>query len=228
MRVRRMSKPQALDLFCGAGGVTFGLMQAGYEVTGVDITPQPRYPGERFIQADVLDFPIIGDYDLIWANPPCQAYSCTKGLPKKGNRVYPELIAPVRQKILDAAPPTWCIENVPGAPMRQTLMLCGLMFGLKVLRHRIFETSHLIFAPHHPRHTGRLADGDYCSVYGHGGGFRGGPPGCKGIRGNTPQNNRVAAWREAMQIPWMIRRELAQAIPPAYSQFIGTALLKRG
>ena len=139
---------KALDLFCCAGGASMGLHRAGFEVTGVDISPQPRYPF-RFVQADALVFPLDG-FDFIWASPPCQAFSRLRYLHKKER---PNLIPAIRARLVAAGVP-WCIENVEGAPLGDSgflIMLCGTMFGLctedgraELRRHRIFETSFSI------------------------------------------------------------------------------------
>lgn len=125
---------KALDLFCGAGGVSEGLRRAGFEVTGVDINPQPHYRGGVFVQADAMTFPLEG-YDLIWASPPCQAFTAYRRRPEHV-RPRENLIPGVRER-LQAQGAHWAIENVPGAPLRRDLLLCGSMFGLDVRRHRI-------------------------------------------------------------------------------------------
>jgi len=206
-----------LDLFCGAGGAAMGYHRAGFdEIVGVDIVPQPNYPF-TFTQADALAFPLDG-FDLIHASPPCQAHSAlTKGT--NAGREYPDLIAATRRH-LEAPGTEWVIENVAGAPIRKDLMLCGEMFGLGVLRHRFFEFSSLFDKPqqpHHPRHRGRISgwnhgvyyDGPYFAVYGAGGG--------KGT---------VAEWQTAMGIDWTDnRKSIAEAIPPAYTEWIGAQFL---
>ncbi|HUW30252.1 MAG TPA: DNA cytosine methyltransferase [Planctomycetota bacterium] len=209
-------KFRALDLFCGAGGASMGLHRAGFDVTGVDIVPQKRYPF-TFIEADALEVPLAG-YDFVWASPPCQHYSTATSLSKTRNQ-HPDLVAATRSRIRQA--PFYCIENVVGAPLRGTLMLCGLMFGLKTLRHRIFETNFLIWQPVHPRHLGTVHAGDYVACYGNGGGLNARRPHAHWIGNNTPENNRVAAWRTAMGIDWMTRKEISQAVPPAYATWIG-------
>ena len=118
-------RPRALDLFCGGGGTSYGLALAGYEVTGVDTMPQPRYPF-RFIRADALEFPLDG-FDLICASPPCQAYTAARHI--RGNE-HPRLIGPIRERLAASGIP-WVLENVPGAPLINPVMLCGGMFGLK-------------------------------------------------------------------------------------------------
>src|SRR5215467_701837 len=130
-----MTRPRLLDLFCGAGGAAMGYHRAGFDVVGVDIKPQPRYPF-TFIQADAMTFPLEG-FDAIHASPPCQAY-IRSGMYDKSR--HPDLLPPVRCQ-LERSDVPWVIENVPGAPMRVDLKLCGCMFGLGVARQRWFETS---------------------------------------------------------------------------------------
>lgn len=193
---------KALDLYCGAGGASMGLYRAGYDVTGVDLNPQPNYPFE-FIQMSALDVDLSG-YDLIWASPPCQAFTWSA---KQWHKEYPDLVDATRQRLILAGVP-YIIENVIGAPLVDPQTLCGTMFGLKLIRHRLFETNFDWQAPPHHRHTGTVRHGDYFTVAGHGG------------------NGRRAhhLWVEAMGIDWMTNPELAQAIPPAYSEYIANQL----
>lgn len=198
--------PRVLDLFCGAGGAGYGYYLAGYEVIGVDIEPQPHYPF-KFCQADALTYPLDG-FDLIHASPPCQAYSAASAPFKYAGKVYPDLVSPIRERLLARGIP-YVIENVPGAPLLDPITLCGLMFALRVVRHRRFETSFPISAPSHPVHAWRTArmgrtpkSGQLWSVVGN--------------VGNVPDASR------AMGVSWTISgRELAQAIPPDYTAFIG-------
>jgi DNA (cytosine-5)-methyltransferase 1 len=200
---------RALDLFCGAGGVTKGLQRAGYHVTGVDLVASPRYCGDAFIQGDALTVDLDG-YDFVWASPPCQAYSCSTLALRNAGRHYPDLLAAVRARLQASGTP-YAIENVMGAPMRSPTMLCGTMFGIPVLRHRLFETSFPIAELLHPcRHTG-----DEIPIYGHG------TPSWH--RERKGRNFSTAEKRAAMGIDWMTRDELSQAIPPAYAEFIGRA-----
>ena len=209
-------KPRLLDLFCCAGGSGMGYSRAGFEVVGVDIDPQPNYPFE-FHQGDALQFLARHgrEFDVIHASPPCQGYTALKAV--HGNP-WPLLIDPVRD-LLERVGVPYVIENVQGAPVRRDLTLCGEMFGLGVLRHRYFELGGWSAAqPAHIPHRGRVAgwrhgeyfDGPYFAVYGNGGG--------KGT---------IAQWQTAMGIDWTSdRRELAEAIPPAYTEFIGAQLLE--
>ncbi|MFM8798887.1 MAG: DNA cytosine methyltransferase [Fluviibacter sp.] len=207
-----------LDLFCGAGGAGVGYNRAGFDVVGVDIEPQPRYPFE-LIQEDAFEFIERGGwkgFDAIHASPPCQRWSSlTRGF----NRIedYPDVIAYVRHLLVQTGLP-YVIENVPAAPLDNPVTLCGEMYGLDVIRHRIFETNWNLQQPRHIPHRGPVAgwrhgkmyEGPYLAVYGHGGG--------KGT---------IEAWREAMDVYWMeTRPEISQAIPPAYTQYIGSELLK--
>lgn len=143
------NKLKLLDLFCGAGGATMGYYRAGFEVTGVDINPQPNFPF-KFIQEDSMKFPLEG-FDVIHASPPCQAFSIASyGRRHKEGRIYPDLLTPTRERLKESKQP-WIIENVIGAPMSRMIVLCGLMFDLRVFRHRCFESSHVLFSPSHPR-----------------------------------------------------------------------------
>lgn len=190
-----------------------GLSRAGFEVVGVDIAPQPHYPFE-FHQADALEFPLEG-FDLIWASPPCQAFTVARQFHKKE---APDLIDAVRCRLRGSAA-SWVIENVPEAPLRNAVMLCGKMFGLKVFRHRRFETSPFVLVPpHHGHGSDRIGEGFYM-VVGHTTGRQGAE-----MWGRRVNNGTVADWREAMGIDWMTRHELTQAIPPAYSQFLATRI----
>lgn len=207
-----MTKLRVLDLFCCAGGAGMGLYRAGFEVVGVDIKPQPNYPFE-FHQADALDFPTDG-FDFIWASPPCQAYSVTRKIGGTGDQ-HPELVEPVREKLIASGIP-YVIENVPGAPLLNPFVLCGTMFGLKVYRHRLFEASFFVLVPAHHPHVGSTNASRAYSSFADGAAII-----C--VAGN---NFRRADGALAMGIDWeTTRAELAQAIPPAYSEFIGRAAI---
>ena len=214
-----MSRPVLLDLFCGAGGMAVGYHRAGFDVVGVDVKPQPRYPF-RFVQADALEY-LAGHgrgFDAIHASPPCQRYTTASF--HEGNRErHKDLVGPTRD-LLESAGRPWVIENVPRAPLSPgSMMLCGLMFGLKVFRHRWFESSHLMLAPAHPSHRGkRIGVGGMCCVIGHGGG----PNYRTRLRGEA---DNKAAWQRAMGIDWMTRDEMAQAIPPAFAEYVGRQLM---
>ena len=209
-------KPRLLDLFCGAGGAAMGYHRAGFEVVGVDIAPQPHYPFE-FHQADAFDYPFTWDFQAIHASPPCQAYSRLSAMHPDASP--PMLIDAVRERFGRFGVP-WVIENVEGAPLADRsdlfgahgVMLCGSMFDLGIergylRRHRLFETSFSIAQPD-CRHRG-VAVG----VYGHG-----------GHTGKHRMLYRDEA-AEALGIDWMTRDEMTQAIPPAYTEFIGEQLM---
>lgn len=209
-------KPLLLDTYCKAGGCTKGYQQAGFYVVGVDIEPQKNYCGDEFFQGDALEFIERHgrEFTVIHASPPCQAYSRTKSLHKNK---HPRLVAPTRA-VLKATGKPYVIENVPGSPLQNYVILCGTMFGLRVFRHRLFECDPPIwFAPkacHHwarasgnsalkkeKRVTPNLTDFDILTVTGH--------------------DFIVADAKIAMGIDWMTRDELSQAIPPTYTEFIG-------
>lgn len=193
-----------------------GLARAGYDVVGVDIKPQPRYPFQ-FVQADALRPPFeLKDFDFIWASPPCQDYSALKGLTEKERG---KLIPQVRAMLIASGKP-YVIENVVGSELRDPIRLCGSMFGLGVWRHRDFEMSHpplLIPECQHPLVPEPI------DVTGTGGPFAGTRKSANGGVSRKPKNLSHA--RSAMGIDWMTRVEISQAIPPAFSEFIGRAAL---
>lgn len=203
---------RALDLFCCAGGAGMGLHRAGFEVVGVDIRAQPNYPFE-FHQADAVSFPLDG-FDLIWASPPCQAHTTLQA--RHQDREYPCFISAIRERLKGAGVP-YVIENVVGAPLINPVMLCGSSFGLKVRRHRLFEASFPILE----LPCAHAAQGRPIDVSGTGARRLGARTDGKGGNPNKPRNLTEA--REAMGIDWMSRKEISQAIPPAYSEFIGIA-----
>lgn len=199
-----------LDLFCCCGGMSKGFAEADHhEITGVDITDDHQYPF-NFIHSDVFDLSLdfLQQFDFIHASPPCQQYSfATKGIRNKGKK-YPDLVAKTRQLLLKIDKP-FIIENVIGAPVRKDIMLCGQMFGLRVLRHRIFEThGFTVLQPPHERHRPAFCKGYsyYATIAGHGGeGF----------------SYRLEEWQKAIGIDWITnKKHLTQAIPPAYAEYI--------
>lgn len=218
-----MSKPRLLDLFCGAGGAAVGYHRAGFDVIGVDINPQPNYPF-RFIQEDALRFMDMGQFqgfDAIHASPPCQRN--VKGLAVVNERLgrisrHEQLIVPTRARLAAAALP-YVIENVIGAELIDPVRLCGSTFGLPIHRHRLFESNtHLVVPPcnhrwqNKPRYwtswrpNGEKRLAKVVQVYGN--------------AGDSSQ------WPEAMGIDWMTRNELREAIPPAYSEFLGRQFIR--
>lgn len=195
-----------------------GLHRAGFDVTGVDINPQPRYPFP-FIQADATTIALRG-FDFIWASPPCQHYS---DLAKRNGNAHehPDLIPQVRKMLQASNAGAWVIENVEGAPLLNPVVLCGTMFpGLRVLRHRLFEATFPILAPPHGAHPkvhtfdkrkshfGKTNEWtDFVQVTGGG-------------------NSTLAAAKDAMGIDWMTKEEINEAIPPAYAEHIGRAAIE--
>jgi DNA (cytosine-5)-methyltransferase 1 len=207
-------KPRLLDLFCGAGGAAMGYHRAGFEVVGVDIQPQPHYPFE-FHQADAMTYPLDG-FDAIHASPPCQAYSVLR---RFTDGSYPALIEPVRERLKASGVP-WVIENVVGAPLLNPVRLCGSSFGLRVWRHRLFEMTDpptLVPTCSHYFHGLPL------DVTGTGGPSR--KPRVTPGGGLSRKPRDLAEARAAMGIDWMTRQELAEAVPPAFTEWIGHRLL---
>lgn len=206
-----------LDGFCRAGGSSWGYRRRGHHVTGVDIEDQPNYKGDEFIQGDAVEY--IANhghkYDLIHAGPPCQ-FDCTLTAgTNAGLYVYPDLLEPTREALIATGRP-YVIEQPQGKAskrMRVDLRLCGEMFGLEVIRHRIFEFG--LWSMEQPKHIkhrglirgynhGRYQEGYYYQVYGDGGG-----------------KGSVEDWQRAMGIDWMWdKKDLAEAIPPAYTDYI--------
>jgi DNA (cytosine-5)-methyltransferase 1 len=229
-----VSRPRLLDLFCGAGGAAVGYWRAGFAVTGVDLVAQPRYPFE-FVQAEALAWlaartALVGRrFAAIHASPPCQVYSELRTMRNRlgGVGAHPDLIAPLRE-LLDETGLPYVIENVPGAPLRDPVAICGTAVGLPVVhclerhphvyrdrqvyRHRLFETNWPLAAPpcdHSVPALGTYGNGGRWKRNGRRGGYQG-----------TPAENR-----KGMGIGWMTREELADAIPPAYTELIGRELL---
>lgn len=206
-------KPRCLDLFCKQGGVSKGLVSAGYDVTGLDIDDQPLYPFP-FIKANALTYP-LDDFDFYWASPPCQLYSRLKGLVKHS---YVDLIVDVRNRLKSTGKP-FVIENVPGSPLLNPILLCGTMFGLKVRRHRLFECHPSIY-PLLPPHACKGKFG-YTNTYK---GVSSFANGAKLICVVGHNFNTIDA-KSAMVIPWMNREGLREAIPPVMAEFIGRIMI---
>ncbi len=215
--------PRLLDLYCCAGGASTGYARAGFDVTGVDINPQPRYP-HVFIRANALDIladrAFLDEFDVIAASPPCQAYSPLNALPStKASHEHPDLVGPTRDALTAWGGP-FVIENVKAAPLNKatSIVLCGCMFGLRTYRERRFEPGGglVLTAPIHTRREShiartatsrrreRWAAGWHVSITGDVGTYVG---------------------PEAMGIDWMSGNELSEAIPPAYTRHIGMQLL---
>ncbi len=206
-------RPKLLDLFCGAGGAAVGYYRAGFDVFGVDIKPQKHFPFE-FHRADALEYMREHgkEFDAIHVSPPCQKYSrmsnCRIGLSK----TYPDLIEMVRNTLPLPGGSPWIIENVAGAPLRNPIILCGSMFGLKTYRHRFFESNVPLAPPIHPPHVTPTSKAGHWN-----------PGTLVSVCGNCAP---IALSREAMGIGWMNRDELSEAIPPAYTEFLGRQLIR--
>ncbi len=230
-----MTRPRLLDLFCGAGGAAVGYHRAGFEVVGVDINPQPHYPfafrqedaltilyylnhrgGSRYTWPDGRQALLTaGDFVAIHASPPCQRYSTMTGPARER---HPDLIDPVREA-LERTGLAWVIENVPAAPLRDPVTLCGSAFGLRVRRHRAFESSlPLRGTDHFHAEQGRPV-----GVYGQH------PDARQHLRPDGTQRGTKATsvghGQRAMGIDWMTWGELAESIPPAYTEYIGRQLI---
>jgi DNA (cytosine-5)-methyltransferase 1 len=222
MATPAVTRPRLLDLFCGAGGAAMGYHRAGFDVVGVDIAPQPHYPFE-FHQADALTWPLDG-FDAIHASPPCQHYTRLRTLPWLRDRVYWQSIPPVLDRIAATAVP-WVIENVESRAAMNALgsawVLCGAMFGLRwddgreLYRHRVFASSEFMLAPGHPKHQTVLVPGRLLKDRGRLN---------NGYVVGGHQNGLRAM--NALGIDWMTGAELSQAIPPAYTEWIGAQLLR--
>lgn len=207
-----VSRPRLLDLFSGAGGAGWGYFLAGWDVTGVDLAPQPRYP-RRFVRGDALEFPLEG-FDAVHASPPCQRWTPYARRTGVRGELHPDLLTPTRERLLRWGGP-FVIENVPQAPLRDPVQLCGSSLGLDVRRHRHFESNcPLLGLPcEHHWQTPRFP--------------------CAGNRTNLRRTVEVGVYRiplgiqrAAMGIPWMQKHELSQAVPPAYTLHLGQQLLR--
>jgi DNA (cytosine-5)-methyltransferase 1 len=211
-------KPRLLDLFCGAGGSAMGYHRAGFEVVGVDRDPQPEYPFE-FIQMDVFEAVRgVEGFDAIHASPPCQPFTAMRTLADAGGkRLRPsEDRVDETRAALQAIGVPWVMENVKGSPLINPLQLCGSSFNLLVRRHRLFESTHLMFGlpcRHAEMPRAIAVYGDHPQS-----------PGDKSYRINRART--LAEGREAMGIDWMTWRPLTQAIPPAYTEWIGRQLIR--
>lgn len=206
-------RPRLLDLFCGAGGAGYGYHLAGFDVVGVDINPQPHYPFQ-FVQADCMDVDVFAGIDAIHASPPCQAYTrkaANWGRKRTSWAEHPDLLGPTREKLIATGLP-YILENVMGARMRPNMVLCGTQFGLRIIKHRQFECSFPVTAPE--------ASCDHSDVYNPWSG-----------KGRSAREHR-----EAQGTPWIpqcggasrkagVTGDLNNAIPPAFTQFIGEQLM---
>lgn len=204
-----IDRPRLLDLFCGAGGAARGYQNAGFYVVGIDIKPMPRYCGDEFHQADALEYLAKhgAEFDAIHASPPCRRCSISSShWPDMGYR--PHLLPETETRLLKTGRP-FVVENIDHAPfMLPSVLLCGIQFRLHVIRHRRFSSNILLLTvPHIYEHPKR---GDFAT--------------CAGHEGNG--SNKYSVWADAMGIDWMTKDELSEAIPPAYTEFIGRQLMK--
>lgn len=208
-------RPRLLDLFCGAGGAAKGYYDAGFEVVGVDINPQRNYPYE-FHQADAMTFPLDG-FDAIHASPPCQSYSAATRHLSDGTA--PKLVDDIRDRMRATDRP-WVIENVEGSPLAtftnlfgdHGVKLCGTEFGLRIWRHRLFETSFPVQRRSRCRH-------DRPPINPHREESR------QRMREEFGNTDLELVWRTHAGVDWMSRMEGRQAIPPAYTRWIGRQLI---
>ena len=208
-----MTRPLLLDLFCCQGGAATGYHQAGFDIVGIDIEPQPLYPFP-FIQGDALNPPVnLTRFDAIHASPPCQAYSVATANPDN----HPRLLEPIRQMLRQWGGP-YIIENVEGASreLNNPFRLCGSFFDLKVRRHRLFESNIAVMStPCNHSDQGRTI-----GVYGH----SDGPNATRGSR-HGDKARTIDEARDAMGMPWADWHGCKEAIPPAYTEHIGQQLI---
>jgi DNA (cytosine-5)-methyltransferase 1 len=205
-------RPKLLDLYCCGGGAGHGYEQAGFDVTGIDIEPQPKHKG-KFIQADAIEYLKAHwhEYDAVHASPPCQAYSTASMQFRIAGKEYVDLIALTRVELQKTRLP-YIIENVPGSPLINPIELCGSMFGMRTYRHRLFESNINLIAPEHPKHISKNTkmgrkpvNGDFIQYVGH---FSG-----------------VKEVREMTGLYWLGQYELAQSIPAQYTKYLGMQLM---
>lgn len=218
-----MKKLTLLDLFCGAGGASVGYNRAGFDVTGVDIRPQPHYPF-KFIKGDAVEFirEHGKEYDVIHASPPCQGYSKhtrpnSKYVHYSKGSDEPRLIDTIRQLIPKNTP--YIIENVVGArkELIKPNMLCGTMFNLPIARHRLFETNFNFEPPAHPKCRGVAKkysidnNIDYRDM---------------SVCGKSRRKGCIDTWKKLIGNHWMVcAHEVSESIPWTYTKSIGTALM---
>jgi DNA (cytosine-5)-methyltransferase 1 len=205
-----VSRPRLLDLFCCQGGASAGYVRAGFDVVGVDIDAQPRYP-YPFVQGDAVAYlrEHGPEFDAVHASPPCQGYSNAQRIQQ---RDHPLLIDDVRE-LLGALGKPYVIENVRGAPLKAPIELCGTSFGLRTYRHRLFESNIALHQPAHMDHALRqikmgrpVREGDFYQAVGN--------------------FSNVGYARADMGVPWMNRDGIRECIPPAYAHYVGMHLIE--
>jgi DNA (cytosine-5)-methyltransferase 1 len=206
-----------LDLFCGVGGASAGYAEAGFEVTGIDLKHGKRYP-YTYIKGNVLDYlkdlQFLRSFDVIHASPPCQTYSITQHLRNAQGKTTSKLdLIPETRAALIASAVPYIIENVPGSPLIDPIQLCGSAFNLKVRRHRLFESNMQLQGTE----CNHKAQGRPIGVYG-------------SLNDEIPKGGKTATnineARQAMRIDWGIWTELVEAIPPAYTKYLGLQILR--
>lgn len=218
-----------LDLFCCCGGVSKGFNNIGFECIGVDITDDHKYPFD-FIHSDVFKLPMsfFEKFDVIHASPPCQAYILAN---KKKETKHPKLIEQTRN-LLEKTGKPYIIENVIGSPLRKDIILCGEMFDLKVIRHRLFEINGFtVLQPKHEKHKNSVMNGTAIAIWS--GGIKPGFYGDKEKQKQYIQKRKqlglktgVEDWQKAMDIDWVNdKKHLSQMIPPKYTEYIGKFLV---
>jgi DNA (cytosine-5)-methyltransferase 1 len=201
-----------------------GYHRAGFDVVGVDNRPQKNYPFE-FVQEDALEFAAYHGwkFDVIHASPPCQRYSVATRSVLGLSESHPDLVPPTRKLLREIGVP-YVIENVCGAPLERPLMLCGSMFDLLVQRHRLFESSHLLLSPGPCLH--KKFKGSFPCGRSNGTARAGERSKVVHVYGQGCSRGDRGLWQTAMAIDWMTMKEMAQAIPPAYTEFLGKQLLR--
>lgn len=207
-------RPKLYDLFCGAGGASMGYHRAGFDVTGVDTAPQPRYPFP-FIQADAFEF--LGfltaygtEVDAVHASPECRDHTPLTSV--AGTRGTAWQLAEIERMLSDCGKP-WVIENVAASPLDADVVLCGAMFGLRTYRHRKFKSNMPITAPPHPKHAALTATKQRKAMWD------------KGWNVSVTGDVGTYVGPQAMGIDWMNGNELSQAIPPSYTEHLGKQLM---
>ncbi len=215
MKRPETDKPICLDLYCAAGGCSVGYERAGFYVIGVDIKEQPNYPF-TFIQADALEFDIPDWVDFVHASPECQRFSVTRTIGTVNLDNYGDDIEPIREKLRASGKP-YVIENVPGAPLDNPITLHGDMFGLQVIRKRLFESNVMLWVP-----PMRVKPGSFTNTSSGYSSFKNGANKIT-VAGNNFNRHDGA---KAMGIDWMsTHKELALSIPPDYTEFIGRQIM---